>query len=240
MWFGRKAKIRKAVERALAGVEADDDLADHAPIEALPEPLQLQAYYTLVLALHDDELYAAARHTLARALALAPENAELQRLAAMLASELGDVDDAIEAQRRVVAASPRDMTAVATLADLLIISERIEEAIALLRPLHSEQDPTLDTKLAEALFVHGDNEEALAILDAVCALYDAQLKHVFGPEWQTIKARADEADRLRNDVYAEMHGREATIELAAAAGKLDASAGVNYRLLGARLAATSE
>jgi hypothetical protein len=44
---------------------------------------------------------------------------------------------------------------------------------------------------------------------------------------------------LRDDVYADLHGREATIELAAAAGRLDARAGVNYRLLGARLASVS-
>jgi tetratricopeptide (TPR) repeat protein len=236
--FGRKAKIRKAVDRALATVRDDDDRADHEPIDALPEAMHLQAYYTLVLALQEDERYVAAQHALRRALALAPDNADLQQLAAALAVEVGDVDEALEAQRRVVVSSPKDVDAVVALADLLLASERFEEVLELLRPRRGDAD--IDTKLAEALFVHGDNQQAFAILDEVCTRYYDQLKRVYGTEWQLLKRRYDEADRLRHDVYAEMHGREATIELAAAEGKLDARAGVNYRLLGARLAAMSE
>ena len=74
----------------------------------------------------------------------------------------------------------------------------------------------------------------------MCEQYEAQLREPWSvPDRQGLIARAQDADRLRKDVYAEIHGREATIELAAASGRLNARAGVNYRLLGARLASTS-
>lgn len=237
--FGRKAKIRKAVARALADIDGEDDVADHAPIEALPGPLQAEAFARTALALFDDERYAPARRSLARALDLAPDEVDLHELAAQIAIELGDRDAAIAAQRRVVAARPREVKRVEALADLLITAERLEEVIELLQPLRELEDPALETKLAEALYVSGKPEEALAILDPVCALYDAQLKQLSPADWQSLKARADDASRLRDDVYAELHGREATIELHAAAGKLDARAGVNFKLLGARLAVDS-
>jgi tetratricopeptide (TPR) repeat protein len=237
--LGRKSKIRKAVDRALAAVHEDDDVADHSPIDALAAGLQVEAFYTLALALYDDDRHVAAQISLARAVVLAPEEADLHRLSATIASELGDVEGAIAAQTRVVASLPQDAAALAALADLLIGDERIEDVIALLDPRRGE-DPVLDTRLAEALYLHDRHDRALAILDEVCALYETQLKRGIASDWQALKARAEDADRLRNDVYAEVHGREATIELAAAAGKLDARAGVNYRLLGARLATTSD
>jgi tetratricopeptide (TPR) repeat protein len=239
--FGRKAKIRKAVKRAFARVEREEDLADHAPIEALPVELQPQAYYALATWLFEDERFAAARDTLDRALVLAPDEVDLHKLAASVDRELGAVDGAILAQQRVVAAAPHQAAPARALAELLISAERIDEAIALLRPFADANDRELDTILAEALFVHGDTEEALAILDRVCALYRSQLREPWSvTDRQGLISRAQHADRLRKDVYAELHGREATIELAAAAGNLDARAGVNYRLLGARLAAQSE
>ena len=238
MFFGRKAKIRKAVDGVLASIGDEGAAPDFAPIEALASDLHVQAYYTLTLALYEDELYAQAKASLERALALAPDERELHALAAQIDAELGEVDDAIEAQRRVVAKNPKDKTALASLAELLIAAERIDEAIEVLQG--DRDDPVLDTRLAEALFLANRNEEALELLDEACALYDAQLKQLSGADWQALKSRADEADRLRQDVYAELHGREATIELAAAAGKLDAQAGVNFRLLGARLAAKSD
>ncbi|HEX7704061.1 MAG TPA: tetratricopeptide repeat protein, partial [Kofleriaceae bacterium] len=239
--FGRKAKIRKAVKKAFARVEREEDLADHAPIEALPGELQPQAYYALATWLFDDERFAAARHTIDRALVLVPDEVDLHKLAAAVDRELGAIDGAIAAQQRVVAAA-RHQTAPATaLAELLISAERIEEAIALLRPLADANDRELNTVLAEALFVHGDSVEALAILDTVCARYESQLREPWStPDRQGLISRAQHASRLRKDVYAELHGHEATIELAAVAGNLDARAGVNYRLLGQRLAAQSE
>jgi tetratricopeptide (TPR) repeat protein len=236
--FGKKAKIEKAVRAAVRNVEAETDLADDAPIEALPENLRAEAFYEVARAMFRDERYEQAKPPLARALALSPNAIELHQLAASIATELGAIDDAIAAQRRVVEMVPREVAPLAALAGMLIDTEQIDEVIELLRP-HRANDPELATRLAEALFVRGENAEALEILDDVCANYDAQMKHMFAGDWQTLKDRADEAHRLRDDVYAELHGREATIELAAAAGKLDANAGVNYRLLGNQLAAKS-
>ncbi len=237
--FGRKSKIKKAVARALAGVEAEADLADHAPIEALAADLQAEAFGRTALALYDDERYESARHSLQRALALAPDEVDLHELACQIATELGDIDGAIAAQKRVVAARPREIKPIAVLAELLIGAERIDETIALLRGVRDLEDPSLETRLAEAMYVAGKSQEALAILDPICAYYDAQLKQLSAGDWQALKNRADDASRLRDQVYGELHGREATIELHAARGNLDPRAGVNYRLLGAQLATKS-
>ena len=237
--FGRRAKIRKAVNQALARVTDDADLADHAPIEALKPELRVQAYYTLAQALVDDERYAAAKHTLARALTLAPEEADLHELDAQIARELGLIEPAIDALRRAITASPGDAAATLSLAELLIASARTEEAIVLLRSFPVAGDREIDARLAEALFVHGETEAALQILDRVCAAYHRQLREPWSvTDRNGLIARARHADHLRSDVYAELHGREATIDLAAARGTLNARAGVNFRLLGARLASS--
>lgn len=223
----------------MARVGRADDLADHAPIEALPEDHRAQAYAWLASVLFEGEWYPAAQRSVASALALAPHEVELHQLAASIAIELADRDEAIAAQRRVVAMRPGSAQSAASLAEMLIDADRPAEAIELLRPLRDLHDPLLETRLAEALFVTGEAAEALAILDGVCDHYDVQMKELAGADWQELSARAGEASRLRDDVHAELHGREATIELAARAGKL-AEAGVNYKLLGARLAATGE
>jgi len=239
--FGRKAKIRKAVARALATVAGDGGLADHAPIEALPEADRPTAYFNLGHELVDDEHYAAAKHAVARALELAPDENDLHELAATIHRELGDLPAAIAAQRRVVMAAPTEPTRVHALAELLIVAAKLDDAIRLLRPFEHDGDRELATLLAEALFVHGESQEAFEILDDVCAQYELELREPWSvADRQGLIARASHARRLRNDVYADLHGREATIELAAAAGQLDPRAGINYRLLGARLAAKSE
>jgi tetratricopeptide (TPR) repeat protein len=230
--FGRKDKIRRAVRRVL-------DTGDDDAIEALPAELRGSAYGSLALAYFHDEQFREAQRQLARGLAVAPDDVDLHELAVSIATEEGRTDDAIAAQAKVVAARPKDPDAASLLGELLLGAERIDDAIALLAPRRG-QDPATDHRLAEALHVRGDAAEAFAVLEGVCAHYDAQLKQLSAADWHALKSRADEAARLRDDIYAELHGREATIELHAKAGKLDARAGVNYRLLGARLAASSE
>lgn len=237
--FGRKHKIRKAVDRTLAGM-IDEVTLDFAPIEALATPLHGDAYGLLALTLYHDERYAAARTAVERAIAAAPADVGLHELAASVAIEEGRLDDAIAPLTWVVEARPREANPVVVLGGHLLALERLDEAIALLEPRRAWGDPAINHVLAEVLFVRGDGAAALELLDEVCAYYDAAMKHAMGVQWNDLKARSDEADRLRADVYAELHGREATIELAAAARKLDAKAGVNYRLLGARLAADSD
>jgi tetratricopeptide (TPR) repeat protein len=234
--FGRKAKIRKAVDRALAS-----EPADHAAIDALPADQRPTAYYNLGHTLADDERYADAKRAVERALELEPNELDLYRLAATIHRELGDTAAAIAAQRRVVAATPGDIAQARALGEMLVAAGALDDAIALLRPLADAHDRELDALLAEALFVHGESDEAFAILDAVCKQYELQLREPWSvPDRQGLISRAQHAMRLRDDVYADLHGREATIELAAASGRLDARAGVNYLLLGARLASTSD
>jgi tetratricopeptide (TPR) repeat protein len=234
--FGRKAKLQKAIDRALAPVEHEDDVADHAPLEELAPELQVEAFARVARALHRDDRHPAAKRSLDRGLELAPDALELNELAATVARELGDLDAAIAAQQRVVAASPREPEPVDALAEMLLEADRVTEALEVLRPLRALDEPMIDTRFAEALFFDDQHTEAFAILDRVCQHYDAARKQLgFSGGW-----RVDSAFRLRDEVYAKLHGREATIDLHASEAKLDARAGVNYRLLGAQLAAKSE
>jgi tetratricopeptide (TPR) repeat protein len=239
--FGKKAKVLKAVERAMADVELDEDRADHAPLDALPEDLQATAYLTLAHELFDNEHYAAAKDTITRALAKRPDDVGFHELAAQIYKELGEWQAAIRSQRLVVEHEPEQTAPAMLLAELLIKSAKLAEAIVILQRFHDVDDPEVSTRLAEAKFLHGDTQQAFELLDQVCKRYEAMLKEPWsGPDRQGLIARAGHADRLRQDVYAELHGREATIELSAKAGRLNARAGVNYRLLGARLAASTD
>ena len=74
--FGRRAKIRKAVNQALARVADETDLADHAPVEALKPELRVQADYTLAQSLVEDDRYAAEKQTQTRTFELDPEAAD--------------------------------------------------------------------------------------------------------------------------------------------------------------------
>ncbi|MDX2092698.1 MAG: hypothetical protein SFX73_32835 [Kofleriaceae bacterium] len=235
--FGKKAKLQRAIDASLAPVDAEDDLADHAPIEALPPELRPEAFRRVALALYRDDRFPAAQHSISRALALAPDALAINELAVMIASELRDYDAAISAQRRVMAARPREPHLAEALADILLEAERLDEVIALLEPLRALGDPEVDARYAEALHLLGRNDEAFEILDRVCREYEANLKRFPNGGGHN---RSEQAHRLRDDVYAELHGREATIELAAADGRLDARAGANYKLLGAQLATQSE
>jgi tetratricopeptide (TPR) repeat protein len=238
--FGRKAKIRKAVARALATIDAEDDMPELGAIEALNPALHGDAYGWLASELFDDERHAAARAVLERALAIAPDDLDLHKLAANLAMAQERPADAIVALQHIAAQRPRELEWVAALAGHLIDADRIDEAIETLEPHRASGDPTLQHRLAEALLARGDRELALELLDQVCEYYDRELKQMMSiGEWNALKSRADEASRLRNDIYAEVHGREATIELAAASRQLDGTAGVNYRLLGSQLATKS-
>lgn len=244
--FGRKAKIRKAVARAFDAIGGGDDLPDdaRAPIEALAAEHRPTAYFNLAHELVDDERYAAALRATERALELAPDEVDLFALLARIHRERGELVAAIGAQRRVVAANPRAIRPALALATMYVETgqaAQLGEAVDLLRALAPAGDREVDALLAEALFLRGEAEAAFELLDRVCGEYDAQLREPWSvPDRQGLIARAEHARRLRDDVYAELHGREATIELHAASGRLDARAGVNYRLLGSQLASKSE
>src|SRR5438445_12840724 len=149
----------------MADVEEDGDRADHAPLDALPEDLQATAYLTLAHELFDNEHYAAAKDTIARALEKRPDDIGFHELAASIFRELGELPAAIESQRRVVELD-RDETAPSMmLAELLIKSAKPAEAIMLLQRFSDLDDPEISTRLAEAKSLHGEPEEAMQILD---------------------------------------------------------------------------
>lgn len=237
--FGARRKREKAVERALAVLLHDGSAGGYLPIEQLPPQHRLEALLELARRLSREDETELALATVKRALAAAPDEREALELSADLELELGRVDGAIHAWKHIVGLAPQDEEAAGTLARLLIDADRAAEALELLADYDAEESPDLALRLGEALYVSDRSDEALPLLEQVCETFERALRLAMGPEWQAVKVRLDEAERLRDDVHAELHGREGTIEAPLRKGKLDARAGVNYTLLGASLAAKS-
>jgi tetratricopeptide (TPR) repeat protein len=237
--FGSSRRRReKAVERSLAALLADPAAAT-AAIDELPRALQAQALVELARRLGQEDQTELAGRVAARALELEPDNLEGLELHADLELELGRRDRAIDAWRRIVDIEPANEEAAGALAKLLIDADRAAEAIELLADYDADDSPDLALRLGEALFVTGSSQRAFEILSATCHVFERALKLAMGPEWQAIKQRLEEAERLRDDVDAELHGQDAVIESHLREGKLDARAGVNFTLLGGSLAAKS-
>lgn len=112
-----------------------------------------------------------ASNDLLQALKLTPETPEDTLLAATLAEDTGQFDDAEAAYRRVLAQDPKSASANAGLAHLLIARKQFPEAETFLRAAlqQSPDDPALNAQLATVLAAQ-DKAEALPLIQK---LHDA-------------------------------------------------------------------
>jgi predicted Zn-dependent protease len=108
---------------------------------------------------------AQASQDLLEALKLSPETPEDTLLAAQLAESQGQMDAALAAYKRLLAADPKSSVAQAGLAHLLIARQQYPEAEALLRTAleQTPDDPALTAQLAAVLAAQ-DKAEALPLL----------------------------------------------------------------------------
>lgn len=113
-----------------------------------------------------------ASNDLLQALKLSPETPEDTLLAANLAGDAGQNDEAEAAFRRVLAKDPKSHRAQEGLAHLLLKEKKYPEAETALRAalIQFPDDPGLTAQLAESLAAQ-DNEEALPLLEKLHAAH---------------------------------------------------------------------
>jgi len=223
-----------------AALRGDGDKA-YAPIEKLRDAEKVEAYVDLCHRLIYEEDLVAAGAAIDKALELAPEELYVLDAKSELASEDGRPEDAVAVYRTMYEIAPNDPAVIRGLGSLLLGGGDAAGAVAVLEPHAKSDDAELQLRLGEALYAADRGKEALEILEQVHDYYESKLKHAsFVDNFQALKDRFDEASRLRDDVFAELNGREATIDKHARGGGLDARAGVNYTLLGSSLAAKSD
>jgi tetratricopeptide (TPR) repeat protein len=236
--FGRASKIKRAVDRSVRAVLQGDGASAYAAIEKLRDDEKPGAYVDVCHRLIYEEDLEGAAAAVERALALAPTELYVLDARADVAVEDGRMSDALGIYRTMYELAPDDPAVIVGLADLLLANNDPEAAVALLEPHAGSGEAYVRLRLGEALYAADRAPEALELLEQVHDHYTSSLKHAsFVDNFQELKNRLDEASRLRDDVYAELHGREASVVKHALSGTLDGRAGANYTLLGQSLAA---
>ncbi len=208
--FGRSGKIKKAIAKSLRAALAGDGSAAFSPIEKLREEEKVDAYVDLCQQLIYEEDLAAAAAAADQAVELAPDELYVLDAKAEVAIEDGRLTDALAIYRGMYEISPDDPAVISGLAALYLSSDDARAAVDLLEACASEE-PQVKLRLGEALYADDRAEEALALLEQVYDYYEGSLKHAsFVDNVESMIARRDEARRLRDDVSAELNGREAT------------------------------
>lgn len=220
--FGRKSKIKKAIATSLRAALDGAGAAAFAPIEKLLAAEQVDAYVDLCHQLIYEEALEAADAAVDLALVQAPEELYVLDAKAEVAAEAGRFADALAIYQKMYEIAPGDLAVIGGLAELYLSNDDASAALALLESCPDLSEPALQLRLGEALYAADRATEALAILEQVHDYYEGSLKHAsFVDDIEGIVASRDAARRLRDDVFAELRGREATIEKAARTGNLD-------------------
>jgi tetratricopeptide (TPR) repeat protein len=230
----RRAAVRSAIAAAEGPGGLDAALSALAPLRARD---RAQSLCELADHLRREDALDAARTSLVHALNLDPNcRGAIDRLATV-ESERGDLEAALVATARLVELVPGALEPVYNHAGLLLAAGRPAEALAVVEASPYAREPTLALKRGEALLALDRKEEALELLDAIRDHYDRELRAglVSREDWQHLRELHDEASRLADSARSELHGHETLVIQPAVAGKLDARAGVNYRLLGESL-----
>ena len=154
------------------------------------------------------------------------------RLKAELQADV-DPEGAAQTLQRLVTLVPGiDASLILQLAEALISADRPEEALERLEPLRKGAGPEVLLRVGKALYAASRTEEALEVLDGAMDQADALAR--FDPFAGDV-TQGDpvfaELRALHEEVLAEVHGREAVTLDAALRRKLDARAGVNFKLL---------
>ena len=230
----RRAAVKSAIAAAEGAGGIDAAFTALAPLRALD---RAQALCGLADHFRREDALDPARTALAHAVELDPKcRAAIERLA-IVEAERGDVEAALVASAQLVELVPNGLEPVYNHAGLLLAAGRPSEAMVVVEASPHAREPMLALKRGEALLALDRKEEALELLDAVRDHYERELRAglVSREDWQHLRDLHDEASRLADSARSELHGRETLVIQPAMAGKLDARAGVNYRLLGESL-----
>jgi tetratricopeptide (TPR) repeat protein len=204
-----------------------------ARIGAAPARLAAEAWAQLGVALENQGQTDDARRALHRSRQLAPQRTDTLLFLADLERDAGEYDAAIDHYRALLAVAPSAATQALDLARLLAPRNAHEEIVQVLMPFRTHVSIDLRLVLARALFEAARHEDVLAVLTPLIKDAERELGGFLATNLRSeLVGHLREATDLHDDSYAAVHGREQVVEAGVHHGKLNARAGVNYRLLG--------
>ncbi len=219
--FGRTGKIRKAIDLSVRAALAGED-HPFAPIERLRDSEKVNAFVNACETLIFEEALEAADRAADCALALAPKELYVQHAKAEVAIEDGRLPDAVTIYQQMYQQAPDDPAVITGLASLHMSSHAPAAAVELLEPHADSDNPALQLRLGEALFAADRAEDALAVLERVHDHYRSALQRAtYADNTDELQARLSQAERLRDDIYAELRGGDGTGEEDAAPATTD-------------------
>jgi tetratricopeptide (TPR) repeat protein len=168
-----------------------------------------------------------------RALAVEPGRGDALIFLAELLVETERADEAIETYRALLARRPTAAAEAHALAKLLAAREDHPAVVETLERFAAHPSIELRLLLGQALFATGRLQQVLSLLEPTIAGMRSELRNTYQSKARdSLFEQYRDAERLHEEAYAAMHGREKVIEAASERGHLNARAGVNYRLLG--------
>ncbi|MBI3071410.1 MAG: hypothetical protein HYY84_04700 [Deltaproteobacteria bacterium] len=234
-------KVRSLVGRAIELSKSGRIDEAFGAIEARAASLGAIVWIRFASALLMAARVEAAQKAIDAALNVEPNNWDALVVRAEVAAKQGDAEACFAATRRLCDVDPRHQGAAVALAEIHLDRQEPNEAVAVLERFKETADLKTAVVLGRA-YLFADNAAAAADLlgRVVEELQMQQRKAISGDEWAAAKRALDEVMPWHEEAVGAAYGREETINVAAARGDLDANAGVNYRLLGLRLAVQSE
>ena len=236
----RKRRINKAVNATYEGLQdgGSDASLDASPISRLEGDDRAEGWALLAERLMDEGAEEGQlREVLEQALECDPENWDTWACLAQMEQQTeGRTGQAIEAYQKLTQLDPDNESVLLELVFLLLENDRAEEAVEAYKKLREPISLDHGLRLGTLLYGAGQLEPAIEVLGALRKQSDRALRQAtLVDNFEALKELFEEAGQLHDEAYAEVHGREATIKVHAENAELDASAGVNYQLLGESL-----
>ncbi len=232
----RWMKTRRCLNGAMDLFDRGREAQAFEAIEAEQEALGPGLWTAFGQRLFDRDHLEPARRACDHALAARPADGPTARLAARIALGLDDDEASIAALRRLISVEPKDLLVAQQLGELLLERGDREGFVEAMAPYARSGETWFLANLGTAYFELDDNERAVELLEEAMGNLDVQMRHAIEPEaWKSAKERLDALRPMYDEAAAILWGAEELINLSAGRAQLDAHAGVNYRLLGARL-----
>ena len=232
----RKRRINKAVTSTHDSLE--DVSLDDSPVARLDSAERGEAWALLAGRLMDEGAEERQlRDVLERALQCDPRSWDAWDCLAQLEQQTeGRAEEAMAAYQKLVELEPDSDAARLELIFLRLENDRAAAAVEAYEELRGPVDMDHGLRLGRLLYGAGQLERAIEVLGDLRKQCDRGLRHAsLVDNFEELKELHEDAGQLYDEAYAEVHGREATIQVHAENADLDGTAGVNYSLLGESL-----
>ena len=232
----RKRRINKAVQAAHRGLQ--DGALDASAMDGLDDRDRAEAWAQLAELLMDEgEEEGQLREVLERALEFDPESWDSWACLAQLEQQTeGRAAEAMAAYEKLTTLDSSNEAVRLELVFLLLENDRAAEALESYKQLRDPIDMDQGLRLGTLLYGAGQLEPAIQVLGDLRKQSELALRQAtLVDNFEAIKQVYEASGQLHDEAYAEVHGREATIQVHAENADLDARAGVNYQLLGESL-----